>query len=102
MRTAFASLFLALALWRAAVDWQATLGQGYAYRFGSLGGLVDDRWPGATGRLAGTVQAWGPGWAWDPVGAFVLSLPLAPLLATIAAAFWFTRARPGRRARARW
>ena len=35
--------------------------------------------------------------AWNPVGAFVMSLPLALLLAAIALGVWFTRARPAHR-----
>lgn len=100
MRTAITILLGALAFWRAALDWQATIGAGYAYRFSSLGDLVGAVWPGFRSDLVGALSRSGLTWAWDPVGAFVLSLPVAPLLAAAAAAVWVTRARV--RTRARW
>ena len=39
MRAVLAVVFLAAALWRAGVDWQATIGQGYAYRLGRVFGF---------------------------------------------------------------
>ena len=45
MRAILMILFLGVALWRLGSDWHATIGQGYAYRFGSLGGLMATRWP---------------------------------------------------------
>ena len=51
MRASIAIVFAVLALWRAAVDWQATIGQGYAYRFGTLGTLFSGLWPEPYGRL---------------------------------------------------
>lgn len=100
MRTAIAIVFLVLAFWRAALDWQATVGAGYAFRPATVGGLAGARWPEATGRLVAALRDSGFGWAWDPVGAFVLSLPLAPLLALLGVAFWIGRER--RRPRTHW
>jgi hypothetical protein len=98
MRTAIAILLLVLAVWRAAIDWSATLGAGYAYRFDTVAGVAGGRWPDALGRFVAALRENGPAWAWDPLGAFILSLPLAPLLAALAAAFWIARARgPARR-----
>ena len=54
MRMIFATILIAAALSRAAIDWQATIGHGYAYRFGTLGDLVGGRWPQG---LAGVVDA---------------------------------------------
>ena len=102
MRTALAILFFLLACWRAVVDWMATIGEGYAYRFGTVGGVAGDRWPETVGGFVAGLQASGPVWAWDPVGAFVLSLPVAPVLAAIGAGSWIARERPAGRARARW
>lgn len=92
MRVALVILFFVAALWRAVIDWQATLAQGYAYRFDAIGEALAARWPedfpalvrGAATRLP---------WAWDPVGAFLLSMPLAPVLALVAMSLWVTRNR---------
>jgi hypothetical protein len=97
MRPVLALVFLALALWRAAADWQATIAEGYAYRFGSLGALVSGRWPDGHASLVAALQRSPLPWAWDPVGAFLLSLPVALVLLALAAAAWVTRARPGSR-----
>lgn len=85
MRTSLVVLLAAVAFWRAAIDWQATLGKGYAYRFGTVGSLLGDWWPDGLGGIA---------------GAFVLALPVAPALAAIALGLWITR--PQARSRARW
>ncbi len=97
MRAVITLLLLALALWRAAVDWQATIGQGYAYRFGTPGTLLGGRWPEQYGRLVEGLQRTGLSWTWDPVGALVLSLPVSLVLATLAAAVWITRERASSR-----
>jgi hypothetical protein len=96
MRATLTILILAAALWRAGADWQATIGQGYAYRFGTLGSLLSARWPDGYSRLVDTL-ARSASWAWDPVGAFLFSLPVALALAAVAATIWVTRERPGRR-----
>jgi hypothetical protein len=98
MRLVLAAILIGAALWRAAVDWQATIGQGYAYRFGTLGGLIQDHWPEGHVRLVAGLKASGLPWAWDPVGAVVMAMPVALVLATLGAALVVTRER---RARAR-
>ena len=45
MRAILAVLLLAAAFWRAGVDWQATIGQGYAFRLGTIGSLIAEHWP---------------------------------------------------------
>ena len=50
MRATVAILLMGLAFWAAVVDWNATIGTGYAYRFGTLGDRVGGWWP--RGRLA--------------------------------------------------
>jgi hypothetical protein len=52
--------------------------------------------------LVAGVREGGPAWTWDPLAAFVLSLPLAPLLAAIGVGFWVARERRGGRVRTRW
>ena len=40
MRAIMLILFLGAAIWRAGVDWHATIGQGYAFRLGTLGSVI--------------------------------------------------------------
>jgi hypothetical protein len=93
MRAVLAILFLATAIWRIGVDWQATIGAGYAFRPGTLGGLIAHRWPEDYRNLVESLQASGVPFAWNPVGAFVLSLPVALVLAAVALGIWITRER---------
>jgi hypothetical protein len=93
MRALLTLLLLGAAFWRAALDWQATIGEGYAYRFVSLGGAFAARWPEAYARLVARLEASALPWAWDPVGAFVLSLPVALALAALGMTVWVTRNR---------
>lgn len=103
MRATLTILLLLGALWTAVFDWQATIGQGYAFRFGTAGGLIAARWPLEYQRLVDGLQQSGFPWLWNPVGAFLLSLPVALLLAAIAGAIWLTRedGRSERRRRSR-
>ncbi|HVH03786.1 MAG TPA: hypothetical protein VM891_12730 [Amaricoccus sp.] len=98
MRLVLGAIMIAAALWRAGVDWQATIGQGYAYRFGTLGGLLQNHWPEGYTSLAVSLKQSGVPWAWDPIGAIVMSVPVALVLAALGAALIVTRER---RARAR-
>ena len=91
MRAVVTILFLAAALWRAVVDWQATIGQGYAYRFGTFGSLMSQYWPTNYADMVASLQRSGVPYAWDPVGAAVMSLPVALVLAAIAGVVWVTR-----------
>ena len=100
MRATVAILLMGLAFWAAVVDWNATIGTGYAYRFGTFGDRVGGWWPEGTARVVSGLRDSGIAWAWDPVGALVLSLAVAPLLAAVAVGVWITRERP--RMRARW
>ena len=97
MRAVLAVLLLAAAVWRTGVDWQATIGVGYAFRPGTVGGLIAHHWPDDYQNLVASLQSSGVPFAWNPVGAFVLSLPVALLLAAMALAIWLTRERQGHR-----
>ncbi len=94
MRAILSLLFVAAAIWRIGVDWQATIGVGYAFRPGTIGGLISHYWPEDYQNLVASLQASGVPFAWNPVGAFVLSLPIALILAAIATGIWLTRERP--------
>lgn len=96
MRAGLTIILLAAALWRAGLDWQATIGQGYAYRLSTIGNLFSARWPERYGNLVEGLKRSGLPWAWDPAGAFLMSLPLALMIALLAAVFWLTRPRSGR------
>ena len=100
MRAILAVVFLAAALWRAGVDWQSTIGQGYAYRLGTLGSVISKHWPEGYASLVQSLKESGVPFLWNPVGAVVMAMPLALVLAAIAGGIWLTRPRGGsRRAR---
>lgn len=96
MRAFLALIILAAALWRAIIDWQATIGQGYAFRTASLGDVVGSRWPQDYDRLVEGLHRSGVPYAWDPAGAFVMSVPVALFLAAVAGMVWATRPRRAR------
>jgi hypothetical protein len=93
MRIILAVLLVGAALVLAAVDWQATIAQGYAYRFSTLGTMIQGYWPEGYVRLVvGLKQSRVP-YLWDPVGAILMSLPVALVLATAGAGLFVTRER---------
>jgi hypothetical protein len=93
MRAILAILLLAAAFWRAAIDWQATIAEGYAYRFSTVGSVISGQWPESYARLVESLKQSGVPGAWDPVGAIVMSIPVALALAALAGAIWLTRER---------
>lgn len=93
MRLVLILLLLAAALWRAALDWGATIGEGYAYRLTSIDGALANTWPD---RWAGIVEAAKANGLWDPVGATLTAIPLALVLAALAFLLWITRRRRAR------
>lgn len=93
MRLVLILLLLAAALWRAALDWGATIGEGYAYRLTSIDGALANTWPD---RWAGIVEAAKANGLWDPVGATLTAMPLALVLAALAFLLWITRRRRAR------
>jgi hypothetical protein len=97
MRAVLVILLVAAAVWRTGVDWQATIGVGYAFRPGTIGGLISHYWPEDYQNLVASLQSSGVPFAWNPVGAFFLSLPVAIILAAMALGVWLTRDRPAHR-----
>jgi hypothetical protein len=93
MRLILVLLLLAAAFWRAALDWRATIGEGFALRLTSIGGALANTWPE---RWGGIVEAARANGLWDPVGATVTALPLALVLAALALLVWITRPRRAR------
>jgi hypothetical protein len=90
-------LFLGAAIWRTGADWHATISQGYAFRLGTLGSVISGHWPEAYARVIEAVRRSAVPFVWDPVGAFVMSVPLALLFIALAGTVWL--ARPRERAR---
>jgi hypothetical protein len=93
MRAILIILFAGIALWRGVADWHATIGQGYAYRPGTLGGLMASHWPTAYAHTVDSLQHAAVPYAWDPVGAIVMSVPLALFFLTLAGWLWLGRPR---------
>ena len=91
MRAALALILLAAAAWRLVLDWQATIGAGYAFRPGTIGGFITAHWPEDYANLVTSLEASGVPFLWDPVGACLLSLPVAIVLAALACAIWVSR-----------
>ncbi len=93
MRVVLTILFAAAALWRLGVDWSATISQGYALRLGTLGGVISAHWPANYAQLVDGLQRSRVPFAWDPVGALVLSIPVALFFAALAGWCWLGRSR---------
>jgi hypothetical protein len=96
VRIALAALLLGAGLWRAALDWRATIGEGYAYRFTSIGRALEAALPDLHDRIAGLAAGSDGAW-WGPAVAGLLALPLALVLIGLAALLWLTRRRRERR-----
>lgn len=93
MRILLVTGFAALAIWRASIDWQATIGQGYAFRMASVDGVLRKATPQAYAHGIEVIQSLGIPWLWDPVARVIVGIPLAILPATIAVLLWVTRSR---------
>lgn len=91
VRGLIVALLLAAAIWRGWIDWERTIGAGYAYRFTSIGGALAEVWPASTARILAAWQSSEIRYFWDPLGATLMALPLAPVLAGLAALLWLTR-----------
>ncbi len=88
MRIVLVVLLAAAALWQAWIDWQATIGAGYAYRLTSIGAALERAAPERHAALVGTGEG-GLAWLWSPI----LALPLALTLLVLAGVIWLTRGR---------
>ncbi len=93
MRGVLVGILALGALWRAWIDWRATIGQGFAYRLTSIETALTDGFPDATARAIDALQGTRIPYLWDPIGRVILSLPLALVLAGLAALIWITRRR---------
>ncbi|MCB1351622.1 MAG: hypothetical protein KDK03_02665 [Rhodobacteraceae bacterium] len=93
MRIVVMVAFAGLALWRAWIDWQATIGEGYAFRLASIDRVFAENAPGSHAKVVSILQNFGPDWLWDPVFTTLFSLPLALIPALIAGILWLTRPR---------
>jgi hypothetical protein len=93
MRAVLVIVLVAVALWRIVADWQGTIGAGYALRLRSIGTVISEHWPESYAHLVESLQASGVPFAWNPVGAFLMALPLALIPALLAALLWVTRER---------
>lgn len=85
MRVAIAAILLAGALWQGWIDWRATIGEGYAYRFTSVGAALSNAFPERFAAPAEGAAGGGVDILW--------ATPLAPALLVLAAAAWFARRR---------
>jgi len=94
MRVVLAAVFLAAGLWRAWIDWQATIGAGYAYRLASVQTVLEATWPETTPEFVAGWEA--RGLLWEPVGTTLMALPLALVLLVVATVLWVTRRRTAR------
>lgn len=88
-----AVLLMLAALWRAWIDWQATIGEGYAYRLTPIQPALAEIAPGPAARLFDAWRSTTIPYLWDPIGATVASLPAALVLAGLASLLWVTRRR---------
>lgn len=93
MRIALIGLLLAGALAQGWIDWQATIGEGYAYRLTPIGAALENMAPEPTHVLLGAIRDSGVPWLWDPVVETIVSLPMALVLLLLAGLLWVTRRR---------
>ncbi len=94
MRHLLAYLFFVLSAVQGWRDWQATMGEGNAYRLSS----TQTQWEVLS---PGTYQSWFPileaSAYWDPVLSTILGLPLAVILFVIGLFFYLIRRRKERK-----
>jgi hypothetical protein len=91
MRAILAILLVLAALVRAWMDWQATIGQGYAYRLKPIGQVLAETWPSSFGRFLDNLQHSGVPLLWDPLAAGFFAFPLALIAALLGAGLWLSR-----------
>jgi hypothetical protein len=75
-----------VAVWRAWLDWVATIGAGYAFRLASIGQTLEMAFPGLSDAS----------WLHGSVGTALMAVPLAMVPAFTAGLIWVTRPRRAR------
>lgn len=93
MRTLLALLIFALAVWRGALDWLATVAQGEAWRFLTVGELWGTHFPKGPGILETLVSGYLGNTVWSYVS-FTLIMPVVAVLCLLGGFIWMIR-RPG-------
>lgn len=93
MRVFLMVVFLAGGLIRLWLDWQATLAEGYAFRFTSIGRAFAEGFPEVFYAMANALRGGPLQVLWDPVATTLLAAPLALVLLVLAGLLWITRAR---------
>lgn len=93
MRVFLMVVFLGGALVRLWLDWQATLAQGYAFRFTSIGRAFAEGFPEVFFAISNVLRGGSLQFLWDPVATTVLAAPLALVLLVLAGLLWVTRGR---------
>ena len=93
MRAVLAVVLIALGIWQAVVDWNATIGLGYAYRLTPVGQVIADAAPEFYAGLTRAGQESRVPYLWDPVGRILMALPMAIVLGVPGAVLWATRKR---------
>ena len=93
MRLIAVFVLIALALWRAAIDWRATIGEGYAYRLTSISEAALETWPEQAAEKLASWEARNLPIVWDPLGSTLIGMPLALVPAILAFIVWVSRPR---------
>ena len=94
MRSFLALIFFALALWRAGLDWMATVAQGEAWRFVSMETLWRGLFPNGPDVLETLVQGYLNEQVWNGLS-WVLLLPAVVLPLVLGVFFWLIRRPKG-------
>lgn len=93
MRVFLMVVLLGGALWRLRLDWEATLGAGYAFRFTSIGSAIAEAYPEVFFTMANALKGGPLDILWDPVATTLLAMPLALVLLVLSGGLWVTRSR---------
>jgi hypothetical protein len=93
MRVFLMVVFFAGGAARLWLDWQATLAQGYAFRFTSIGRAIAEAFPEVFFAVADALKGGPFRVLWDPVATTLLAAPFALVLLVLAGLLWVTRAR---------
>lgn len=94
LRTTLAILIFLAALWRAALDWMATVALGDAWRFKSSGELWKEVWPNGPEVFETLIEGYLGDAVWAPLSA-VLDVPLVANLCFVGAFIWMVRRPKG-------